>query len=201
MESLLHEYLPQAPQHGLYRAPAIPSDKLQAAIRDYAPDVEPSDVIALYDATRLGSAKDGALFFADRLVYQNNDLTPAQTIRYEDIVRVNEKRLFLGGRKVELDVNEGRATTTHALDFSGRADAAGYVARFLHEAMLASARAADLAPEREPNATAPTATEDTVRTAAGSDVAAVERALDDLRAAGSLADADYRRLLAALRAE
>jgi len=196
METLLHDYLPQAPQHGLYRAPAIPSNKLQAAIQDYARDVEPSSVLALYDATRLGSAKDGALFFADRLVYQNNDLTPAQTIRYEDIVRVNEKRLFLGGRKVELDVNEGRATTTHALDFSGRADAAGYVARFLNEAMLASARAASLAPEREPSAM-----ETPQRTAAGSDVVAVERALDDLRSAGTLAAADHRRLLAALRAE
>lgn len=193
METLLHDYLPQAPQHGLYRAPAIPLDKLQAAIRDYAHDVEPSSVLALYDATRLGSAKDGALFFADRLVYQNNDLTPAQTIRYEDIVRVNEKRLFLGGRKVELDVNEGRATTTHALDFSGRAEAAGYVARFLNEAMLASARAASLAPEP--------VSDGTKRTAAGSDVAAVQRALDDLRSAGTLAAADHRRLLAALRAE
>jgi hypothetical protein len=194
MESLLHEYLPQAPQHGLYRAPAIPTDKLQAAIRDYGRDVEPSAVLALYDATRLGSAKDGALFFADRLIYQNNDLTPPQTIRYEDIVRVNEKRLFLGGRKVELDVNEGRATTTHALDFSGRADAAGYVTRFLHEAMLASARSAMRAPKQEASAAGASLT-----TAAGSDVATVEQALDDLRTAGALADADYRRLLAALR--
>jgi hypothetical protein len=196
MESLLHDYLPQAPQHGLYRAPAIPSDKLQAAIHDYAREVDPSAVLALYDATRLGSAKDGALFLADRLIYQNNDLTPAQTIRYEDIVRVNEKRLFLGGRKVELDVNEGRATTTHALDFSGRADAAGYVARFLNEAMLVSARAAALAPKQESSVAGAS-----TRTTAGSDVAAVERALDDLRTAGTLADADYRRLLAALQAE
>lgn len=195
MESLLHEYLPQAPQHGIYRAPAIPTDKLQAAIRDYAHGVEPSSVLALYDATRLGSAKDGALFLADRLVYQNNDLTPAQTIRYEDIVRVNEKRLFLGGRKVELDVNQGRATTTHALDFSGRADAAEYIARFLQEAMLASARAAEVAPRRA------SADETAGHTAAGSDVAAVERALERLRADGTLADADHQRLLAALRAE
>lgn len=194
MESLLHEYLPQAPQHGIYRAPSIPKDKLQAAIRDYAHEVEPSTVLALYDATRLGSAKDGALFMADRLVYQNNDLTPAQTIHYEDIVRVNEKRLFLGGRKVELDVNQGRATTTHALDFSARADAAEYVARFLNEAMLASARAADLEPVRD-------AGEASQRTAAGSDVTAVERALSDLRDSGALADADHKRLLAALKSE
>src|SRR5690606_38543672 len=173
MESLIHEYLPQAPQHGLYRVPAIPEDKLRAALRDYAPEVVPGSVLALYDATRLGSAKDGAVFLADRLVYQNNDLTPAQTIRYEDIVRVSEKRLFLGGRKVELDVNQGRATTTHALDFSGRTEAAEYVARFLQEAMLTSARR-DAAPAPSEGRT---------------DVAAVERALDGLRREGVLAEA------------
>lgn len=193
MEALIREYLPQAPQHGLYRTPSIPADKLHAALRDYAPEIDPEGVLALYDATRLGSAKDGAVFLADRLVYQNNDLTPAQTIRYEDIVRVDEKRLFLGGRKVELDVNQGRATTTHALDFSGRADAAEFVARFLHEAMLASARADDGARRTAPQASAPTTT--------GTDVAAVERALADLRIAGSLTEADYRRLLGALHAE
>jgi hypothetical protein len=191
MEALLHEYLPQAPQHGLYRAPAIPADKLRAALQDYASEIAPEDVLALYDATRLGSAKDGAVFLADRLVYQNNDLTPAQAIRYEDIVRVGEKRLFLGGRKVELDVNQGRATTTHALDFSGRTEAAEFVARFLQEAMLASARAADTR--------APGPSDSSRRTAAGSDIEAVEGALADLRTAGTLADADYRRLRAALR--
>lgn len=197
MESLIHEYLPQAPQHGLYRVPAIPEDKLRAALRDYAPEIEPGSVLALYDATRLGSAKDGAVFLADRLVYQNNDLTPAQTIRYEDIVRVSEKRLFLGGRKVELDVNQGRATTTHALDFSGRTEAAEYVARFLQEAMLTSARAAETA-SRRPPAEPPSGTSQ--RTPAGSDIAAVEQALSELRSTGALADADYNRLRAALRA-
>ncbi len=186
MQDLIRELLPQAPQHGLYRAPSIPDDKLRAAIRDYASEVSAEAVLALYDATRLGSAKDGALFLSDRLVYQNNDLTPAQTIRYEDIVRVAEKRLFLGGRKVELDVNQGRATTTHALDFSARAEAAEFVARFLNEAMLASARAD--AGARLPDESTP-----------GTDVEAVERVLGELRAAGTLAEEDYRRLMAVLR--
>lgn len=184
MEALIREYLPQAPQHGLYRAPDIPADKLSAAIRDYAREVASTSVLALYDATRLGSAKDGALFLADRLVYQNNDLTPAQTIRYEDIVRVAEKRLFLGGRKVELDVNQGRATTTHALDFSARADAAEFVARFLNEAMLASARA-----DAGRASSAST----------GTDVEAVARVLEGLRDAGTLAEEDHQRLMETLR--
>lgn len=191
MEALIREYLPQAPQHGLYRTPSIPEDKLHAALRDYAPEIEPGSVLALYDATRLGSAKDGALFLADRLVYQNNDLTPAQTVRYEDIVRVDEKRLFLGGRKVEIDVNQGRATTTHALDFSGRADAAEFVARFLQEAMLTSARAD--AGARRAAKESPALTH-----AAGTDLVTVERVLADLHTAGTLAEADYRRLLDAL---
>lgn len=193
MEALIREYIPQAPQHGLYRAPSIPADKLHAALRDYAPEIAPERVLALYDATRLGSAKDGAVFLADRFVYQNNDLTPAQAVRYEDIVRVDEKRLFLGGRRVEIDVNQGRATTTHALDFSGRADAAEFVARFLQEAMLASARA-DAAESRRTEAEG-----DAARPAAGSDLPAVERALDALRADGALTEADHRRMLAVLR--
>ncbi len=190
MKALVREYIPQAPQHGLYLAPDIPADKLRAAVGDYASNVEAEAVLALYDATRLGSAKDGALFLSDRLVYQNNDLTPAQTIRYEDIVRVDAKRLFLGGRKVELDVNQGRATTTHTLDFSGRPDAADYVARFLTEAMLASARRDS---ERRSEADVPQS-EAVVRTPAGSDLAAVERALAELHRAGMLADADFERL-------
>lgn len=192
MEALVREYLPQAPQHGLYLAPGIPEDKLRAAIRDYASGTEPADVLALYDATRLGSAKDGALFLADWFVYQNNDLSPAQTVRYEDIVRVSTKRLFLGGRKVELDVNQGRATTTHAIDFSGRPEAAEYVARFLNEAMLVSARR-----EGDAGPVAPKASE----AAAGTDVAAVEQALAELRRTDKLADADHARLLAVLRGE
>ena len=193
MKALVRDYIPQAPQHGLYLAPHIPEDKLRAAIGDYAAGTEPAAVLALYDATRLGSAKDGALFLADRLVYQNNDLTPAQTVRYEDIVRVTTKRLFLGGRKVELDVNQGRATTTHALDFSGRPDAAEYVARFLNEAMLTSARREGTRRDERPSPSPPAAER--------TDVAAVERALDALREAGTLAEADHRRLLAALRGE
>ena len=190
MDALVREYLPQAPQHGLYLAPDIPSDKLRAAIGDYATEVDAAAVLALYDATRLGSAKDGALFLGDRLVYQNNDLTPAQTIRYEDIVRVHAKRLFLGGRKVELDVNQGRATTTHTLDFSGRPDAAEFVARFLNEAMLASARH-DGERARAESEAAET----------GTDVEAVARVLGELRQAGTLAESDYRRLIAVLRGE
>ena len=179
MRALIAELLPHAPRLGLYLAPEIPPDKLRTASRDYAPDVAPADVLALYDATRLGSAKDGALFLADRFVFQNHALQDALSVRYEDVVRVEEKRQLLGGRRVEIDVNRGRATVTESLDFSAHAEAAEYVARLLKEAML-----------RPPVAPAASAPE--------TDLAAVRAALAELERAGSLAAADRRRMLAAL---
>lgn len=192
MEALLREYLPHAPNLGLYLAPEVPRPKLSAALGDYAAGVRPEEVLALYDATRLGSGKDGAVFLADRFVFQNHNLHAPQTIRYADVVRVEAKRLLLGGRKVEIDVNRGRATVTEALDFSGQPGAAEFVERFLKEAMLrGSVRDADDAPVRDERASA--------RTAAGTEVEPVERALGRLKAQGVLADADHLRLLDLLR--
>ena len=177
MDALLREYLPHAPKLGLFVAPEIPKAKLSAALGDYATNVQADEVIALYDATRLGSGKDGALFLADRLVFQNNNLQTPRTIRYDDIVRVDAKRKLLGGRKVEIDVNQGRATVTESIDFSGRPDAAEYVERFLREAMLAG----------------PAAENDTE-----TDVTAVQLALDRLVGDGLLAEEDRLRMLEVL---
>jgi hypothetical protein len=184
MESLIREFLPTAPDLGLFVAPDIPARKLEAALADYAPEVRAADVLALYDATRLGSAKDGALFLADRFVYQNNDLQQPRAVRYEDIVGVRSKRKLLGGRVVEVDLNRGRATFTETLDFSGQPDAAAFVERFLHEAMLRSARLEQDAPPPD----------------AGTDRAAVRAALDGLVRSGSLTTADRDRMLDALAA-
>ena len=178
MDALLREYLPHAPKLGLFVAPEIPKAKLSAALGDYATNVQADEVIALYDATRLGSGKDGALFLVDRLVFQNNNLQTPRTIRYDDIVRVDAKRKLLGGRKVEIDVNQGRATVTESIDFSGRPGAAEYVERFLREAMLASP-----AGEKGGSTT---------------DITALRRALDRLVADGSLAEEDRSRMLAVL---
>ena len=117
-------------------APRIPREKLRNALRDYAAGVSESDVLALYDATRIGSAKDGAVFTADRLVFQNNDLSPVRDVRYADMVGVAEKRKLMGGRSMTIEVNRGRATFDVVLDFSGRPGACRYVAAFLQEAML-----------------------------------------------------------------
>ena len=179
MRDLILELLPHAPRLGLHLAPQIPADKLRAAIRDYATGTDPADVLALYDATRLGSAKDGALFLADRFVFQNHALQDALSVRYEDVVRVEEKRQLLGGRRVEIDVNRGRATVTETIDFSAHADAAEYVARLLKEAMLR--------PPTSPKAKPP-----------GTDYPAVATALAELERKGLLTADDRRAMLAAI---
>ncbi len=184
MDALLREYLPTAPDLGLYVVPDVPASKLRAALADYAPDVDPADVLALYDATRLGSAKDGAVFLADRLVFQNNDLQPARVVRYEDIVGVRAKRKLLGGREVQIDLNRGRATVTETLDFSGQPGAAEYVERFLQQVLAVGVRAAP-EPAADP-------------TAHATDRRAVEDALDRLVALGRLTAGDRRRMLDAL---
>lgn len=186
MEDLLLELLPQAPHLGLYVAPSVPNDKVRNALGDYAPGVHADEVVALYDATLLGNAKDGAVFLRDRFVFQNNDLEPAHEVRYADVVRVVERRKLLGGRKVELDVNRGRATVTLTLDFSGRPDAAAFIARALHEAMLRGT------PEEQPDARRAPANE------IATDPAAVRDALEAVHSAGRLTRADLDRLMAAL---
>lgn len=176
------DLLPTSPDDGLYTGADIPPAKLAAAIRDYARAVPAADVLALYDATRLGSAKDGALFLADRLVFQNNDLQQPRTVRYDDLVGVRQTKSFLGGRAVEMDLNRARATVTETLDLSAHPGAADYIERFLHEAMLATSR--------------PAAAGD----AAETDVDAVANALAVLVHSGSLTASDRDRLLHALRA-
>ncbi len=175
--ALLRELIPHAPNLGLYVAPDIPRPKLSAAIGDYTLNVQANDVLAMYDATRLGSGKDGALFLADRFVFQNNNLQTARTVLYDDLVRVDAKRKLLGGRKVEIDINQGRATVTEIIDFSGRPEAAEYVERFLREAML-------VRPIREKRPQ--------------TDGAAVSRTLDQLVAEGALSADDRDVMLSAL---
>lgn len=140
MRDLIEQYIPHAPRLGLHRFPHIPADKLRNALDDYAHTVTENEVVALYDATIFGSAKDGAVLTEDRIVFQNTDLDPAQEMRYENIVNVTSKKRFLGGSKVMVDHNEGHATVTHTIDFSGKGEAAQYVARFLHEAMILGGR-------------------------------------------------------------
>lgn len=182
MKDLIHELIPHAPQMGLYVAPKIPEKKLRKAIDDYAKTLEPDEVQALFDATLIGNGGDGAAFAVDRFVFQNNDLEPAQEVRYDDVVRVERKRGFFRGAKVILEVNRGRATFDLKLDCSAHPDALEFIYRFLHEAMLRPVVPRE-DPDVEPEQT---------------DRYAVERALDSLVSQGRLTKADRKRLLAAL---
>lgn len=171
MRSLIKDLIPNAPQIGLYVAPDIPEDKLSNALGDFAKGLAREEVEALYDATLMGSAKDGAVFTRSTVAFQNNDLEPAHQISYQDIVQVESKRRLLGGRRLALTVNRGRATFDLVMDFSGKPEAADYVLRFLREAMLRG-ESPDL---------------DTDHT----DAEAVEAALVDLRNRGLLSSADF----------
>jgi hypothetical protein len=182
---LIRERLPHAPQMGLYVTPDVPEKKVRNALSDYATAVDATEVLALYDATLSGTGSDGAVFAPERFVFQNNDFQSAQSVQYKDLVGVEStSRWFgLGGKRVELEVNRGRATFDLSMDFSGVPDAAEYVADFLHAAMLKDVEFGAGEP------------------AAETDVRAVRRALDRLRTQQQLTDADYERLVAVLENE
>lgn len=196
MQNLVRDLIPHAPELGLYVAPDIPADRLRNAIRDYAPDLAAEDVLALYDATLLRNAKDGAVFAADRFVFQNNDLEAPQTVRYSDIVSVEAAKKLLGGRRVQVGVNRGRATVELTIDFSGRPAAARYVAEFLSDAMTAGVTLGargrrEAGPLTEDDFPEPVDSFET-------DLVAVRSALHRLNADRALTSADLRRLLDAL---
>jgi len=170
---------------GLYVVADLPDGPLQNALGDYATHVERAEVLALYDATLSGTGCDGAVFCADHFVFQNHDWQAVQTVRYPDLVGVEAARRWWGlaGKTVELTVNRGRATFDLSLDCSGHPMAADHIAAFLHAVMI---EGVDLDAEAGADAT---------------DVPAVRRALDRLRAEQSLSPADHERLLEVLEAD
>lgn len=206
------DLIPHAPHVGLYVAPHIPENKLENALGDYAKTLSRAEVLALFDATLMGSAKDGAVFARDRMIFQNNDLQPIHEVRYEDIVQVDARRKLIGGRKVLLTVNRGRATFEIEMDFSGKPQASDFVLRFLREAMLnpgaiggdadADAQSGSSAPGGEAAAEYAAGTgADHVSAEApsGTDVEAVSRTLENLRNSGLLSPADYEAMIRVLK--
>jgi hypothetical protein len=175
MRDLIVQLIPHAPHLGLYVTPDLPDDRVRNALQDYAGSIRPEEVLALYDATLLGNARDGAVFAANRVVFQNNNLQPTHEVRYEDIVGVSSRRRLLGGRRVRLQVNRGRATVNLAIDFSGKPGAAEFVERFLAEAMM---RAPSVSPG-----------------AGGTDLPAVREALAPLVSKGKLSREDFQRII------
>ena len=183
MEALIREFIPHDPSLGLFVIPDIPSKKVRNAIDDYAKKARHSEVLALYDATLLGSAKDGAVFLSDRFIFQNNDLQPAYEVRYEDIVEIEVKKKLMGGSRLLLSVNRGRATIPIEVDFSGKTKAVPYVERFLQEAMH---RITDM--ELSTNRASSSSADQT-------NTRAVEEALIELVDQGFLSRDDYRKMM------
>ncbi len=188
MHQLIRDLIPHAPQMGLFVSPKIPPHRLRNAIDDYAHGVAPDDVLALYDATLIGNGKDGAIFTAERVVFQNNAMEPVHDVRYADVVDVVRRRRLIGGRRVVVKVNRGRATFDLAMDFSGRPQAADYVARVLQEAMLRG------------DASAGGAVGDAASARGQTDLDRVRANLVGLRADGALSEADLNAMLRAVGA-
>lgn len=188
MRALITELIPHAPQMRLYVAPNIPADRLTNALEDYGEGVDGEAVIALFDATLMGSAKDGVLFMNDHFVFQNSPAEPRHTVRYDELVSVAPKRKLLGRARVAIEVNRARATMPLEINLDVKPDAMPYIARFLDEAMVRSA-AREMEARIDPH----------TKTEAGSDVALVQQVLSDLVVDGALAEADHDHLLKVLR--
>ena len=65
----------------IFLSPNIPSKKLDNAIAAYAHDIQHGYVLALYDQTVFGSAKEGILFLGDRMYFSWN----RRVVNYLDI--------------------------------------------------------------------------------------------------------------------
>ena len=65
----------------IYVSPDIPPKKLDNAVAAYARDVQPGYVLALYDQTVFGSAKEGIMFLGDRMYFSRNK----RMVNYLDI--------------------------------------------------------------------------------------------------------------------
>lgn len=175
MEDLVTRYIPHAPKFGLFVRPDIPSELVGNAIEDYAKDVPESDVIALLDETYRKDGKDGVVFTAQYLVFQNYDFERPRKIWYKDIVQCVEKRKWMS-TELHLDVNSGSATISEAIKFNYNRKACEYVYRFIVEVMrLVDARAGSR----------------TLSTNWPSVRLALRRLLDD----GEITRADYDRLM------
>ncbi len=173
MRTLIEDLIPHAPEIGLYVAPEIPHKRLRGATRDYAKDVHPEDIIALYDGTFLGNGKDGAVFLEDRLIFQNSDLEPSQTLHYRDIVFVESSRSRLRGASIKMEINRGKATFPVKLDLSKHPRSLEYIEKLLRKLMVA--------PE-------PSVVQETNWTV-------VSKALNRLLSEGHLTESDYQRLI------
>jgi len=89
----------------------IPSKKVNNAISTYATEVQPKDVLLLYDDTVFGSAKDGFLLTADAVYWRNDGGGEPEQIRYAEIRKVDFLKYAMSAAIVvnEKEINIGMA--------------------------------------------------------------------------------------------
>jgi len=84
----------------------IPPKKLNNAIKTYATEVAPEDVLLLFDNTVFGSAKDGLILTAEG-IYWRTDIDP-ERLRYEEIRKVGvlKNTIVLNEKEVKLETGD-----------------------------------------------------------------------------------------------
>ena len=85
----------------------IPPKKLNNAIKAYATEVAPEDVLLLYDDTVFGSAKDGFLLTAKAVYWRNDGGDEPEQLRYAEIRKVDSLK-YSGSAAVILNEKEIR---------------------------------------------------------------------------------------------
>ncbi len=111
---------------------------------------------------------------------------------------MNLKKKMMGGQRLELSVNRGRATINLELDFSGKAKAAPFVARLLEDVMFRTTEeemARDAARSRPRESIRAV---DRERPALETDVRVVEETLIALVREGHLLEDDFRDMMRVL---
>lgn len=90
VEYIVRKYADQISDSRIWFAPDIPSNKLQSALRSYATDVSPNEVLMLVDETLFGGCKDGMLI-THRKIYAHQFLEAPKSIEITSIKSVEMK--------------------------------------------------------------------------------------------------------------
>lgn len=102
----------------IWFAPNIPANKLQGALRSYAPAVSPGEVLMLLDDTMWGGCADGMLITKDRL-YAHDIADSSKVMAISEIKTVN---LVGGVFSQELFINGSKFVTFNCIDIHGESN-------------------------------------------------------------------------------
>jgi len=94
----LRENLAAVSSKSIIIAPAIDESKLNNAVKAFGYKGNPSNVIAVFDNTVFGSAKDGLLFTGEQVIYRASFSDPIQ-ISYESIDAVKYVQNLTGSKQ------------------------------------------------------------------------------------------------------